>query len=346
MPPLVGIAIVTAATEFGVGSFIAGTVAGALTGSILDAAAVVVGDVVAGAVVGAGAGAATAAAAGTDPGNGALWGAAQGGLSAGLGPVIGDTTGLSPGAIDGAKVDPVSQAIASGISTTAVSSAQGAPLDKALQYGATAGAGSYAGSQLIDAITPNPTEAPKPLNPNPDGSPATGPSVSAPLDPLGAGTTGPGEQAVVEGTKVAPPQINSIFLPSGVEQATKTETRTKDQSIFDIIQSEKGTQTAEKGALKTALFSLLFPQGGNQYASGGGEVGSAPTISGSAAGGPGGAGSGGGSVAGTAAQAAASGQTGSTSGYAPGSPILTSPEGATKYSPWNVESLRTAPGVA
>ena len=344
MPPLVGIAIVAAATEFEVGTFIAGTVVAALDATTISgtATAGIIGDIAAGAVVGAAAGSAQAAAAGTDPGNGALWGAAAGGATAGLTPGIADVTGLSQDA---------STAIASGIVTTGSAAAQGAPLDKALEYGALAGAGSYAGSQLIDAITPNPTEAPKPLGPNPDGSPATGPSVSAPLDPLGASTTGPGEQAVVEGTKTAPPQTNSIFLPSGVEQATKTETRSKDPAlssptILDMIQSDKGTQTAEKGVLTTALFSLLFPQGSGQYAASGGAASSTPSISGSSAGGPGGAGSGGGSVSGTAAQAAASGQTGSTSGYAPGSPILTSPEGATKYSPWNVESLRTAPGSA
>jgi hypothetical protein len=341
MPPLVGVAIAAAASSFGVGGLIAGTIAELGVGTI-------VADVAAGAIIGAAAGVGTSLAAGTDPGNGALWGAIGGGATAGLTPGVESVTGLGTDA---------SQAIASGIVTTGSAAAQGAPIDKALQYGATAGVGSYAGSQLIAAITPDPTEAPKPLGPNPDGSPATGPSVSAPLDPLGASTTGPGEQAVVESTKVAPPQTNSIFLPSGEEQATKTETRPKDQSIFDIIQQHKGAQAAEKGALTTALFSFLFPQGGNQYASAGGGASSAPPASGSrpvgagSAGGPGGAGSVGGGVGGAtpaavAAQAAASGQTGSTSGYAPGSPILTSPEGATKYSPWNVESLRTAPGVA
>ena len=178
MPPLVGIAIVAAVSEVGVGSFIAGTVAGALTGGILDAAAVVVGDVVAGAVVGAAAGAATSAVAGTDPGNGALWGAAQGGVSAGLAPVIGGVTGLSDvvnadgtitTALQGAPVDSISKAIASGISTAGVSAAQGASPLQALQYGATAGAGSYAGDQLINALSPDaPLETPKPLGPNPD----------------------------------------------------------------------------------------------------------------------------------------------------------------------------------
>lgn len=375
MPPLVGVAIAAAATEFGVGTFIAGTLAAALD------VGVVVGDIAAGALIGAAAGVGTAVAAGTDPGNGALWGAVTGGATAGLTPEIAGATGLSQDA---------SQAIASGIVTTGAASAQGAPIDKALQYGLTAGAGSYAGSQLVNALglnssgtggaaaDPAASTAPTPgvesvtvtgqgvAGPNISGAFAPGqqgnnateavtvtapgapPAITAPAPPY----TGSTESVTVSADKAnASPATTTPVEAVTVSGTKDSNVATSSPTILDMIQSDKGVQTAEKGALTTALFSFLFPQGGSQYAAGGGGVSSSPTISGSGAGGPGGAGSGSGvgggpTPAATAAQAAASGATGSTSGYAPGSPILTAPEGATKYSPWNVDSLRTAPGAA
>lgn len=325
MPPLAGIAVAALAssgavgTALGLGGSIIGTLAGTAA-AVLDTTAVV-GDIVAGAVVGAAAGATTAGAAGTDPGQGALFGAATGGATAGLTPVVGDITGLSPD---------ISQAVSSGAVTTGAALAQGAPLGTALEAGGAAGVGSYAGSQLFgDSGTAKTADTAQP-----DTAPRVGGGTSS--SPF----SGASESVTVTGTPAAPGFNAGSALGGDVESVTVHGGKANaSPSIIDLIQSDKGAQTLEKGGLEAALFSLLFPSGSGQYAAKGG-VGAVPSGPG-----PGSSGtpSGGGPVSPAAMSAllASSGQSGSTSAYAPGGPILGEPPGATKYSPWNVESLRT-----
>ena len=121
----------------------------------------------------------------------------------------------------------------------------------------------------------------------------------------------------------------------GTEAVEVTGTKANTSpSIMDLIQSSPEARSAEKGALTTALFQLLFPQGGGQYAGSGGPEAA-----------PGAAPGAGGPAAAAAIAQTQSGQAGSSSSYAPGSPILGDPTGANKSSPWNVESLRTSQGV-
>lgn len=343
MPPLVGIAIVFGASALGFTAAIAGTIAATLEVGTITAG--IIGDVAAGAIVGAAAGAGTAVAAGTDVGNGALWGAATGGATAGLTPALADVSGLST---------TTSQAIASGVVTTGAATAQGSPLTKALEYGAVAGAGNYAGSELFSSPGNEKGGSGGGSTPAPGATPGVESTTitgqTGPYTDVGGALAGRGGNNAPESVTVSANQPSAPILPSSSQYGTESVTIKPDNansspSILDQIQQSPSTQGAEKGALTTALFSLLFPTGGGQY-SGGGSASTSPAAGGGtvgigSAGGPGGAG-------GPAASAAAgqSGQVGSTSGYAPGSPILNSPEGATKYSPWNVESLRTAPGTS
>ena len=347
MPPLLGLAIAFGAEAIGATAIIAGTIASAA--AALDIGAVtagIIGDIGAGAIVGAAAGAGTAAAAGTDPGNGALWGAATGGATAGLTPGVEDVSGLSAD---------TSQAIASGVVTTGAASAQGAPLGKALEYGAAAAAGSEAGNQIFGGGagpgTTGSTPATSPAGaeqvtstgqaaPTADISGALAPPAKQQANPSGAS-----EQVTVDATAPPAPAPTVPVQQSNPAGAPEQVTVEASKNSGNASPSTLGTATKglEKGALEAALFSFLFPQGSGQYA--GGATGVTPATG---AGGPSGAGSGGGvtSPAAVAALLGQSGQAGGTSGYAPGSPIFGEPGGANKYSPWNAESLRTAPGTA
>jgi hypothetical protein len=377
MPPLAGIAVAAIASSGAVGTALGlGTsIFGVISGGIASALEVgtIVGDVVAGAVVGAASGSATAGAAGTDPGNGALWGAITGGAGQAL------TTGIM--LLDPNLSETAAQAISSGVVTTGAAAAQGAPLDVALQAGLLSGAGSYAGSKLTDYLSGTPTSSEDGAATTNASSPS---NVTTPTNVAPASSTAPapGESVVVPEFKTSSFNLapsTSIYQPGvkTTEAVTREETKpsrfvsqaptyndqgelvtveaTKDQgnvadttpSILDLIQQDSGTRTLEKGALTAALFNLLFPQGGG--APGGRTAGRTSGTTGVA--GTGGAGGGAGaaagkSPAGLAAQAAQVGQTGGTSAYGPGGPVFGEPGGATKYSPWNVASLRTDQGNA
>lgn len=347
MPFLVPIfiAVVAASPEIGAALGLAGSIGGAIAGGVAAAldVGVVIGDIAAGAIVGAAAGAAGAAASGTDPGNGALWGGVSGGLSGGLGPVVGEVTGLAPDALTTGATDSLSRAIGQGLATTATSAAQGAPLGTALEYGALAGVGSFAGDQFFGPASVAGTTGPDttPVAPGTEAITVHGPSLGPTFNPT-AGLTGTqGAKNTEAVTSTAQGGISGTGATTGLTApGTESVTVSADKpgnttpSILDLIQQSPTTQTAEKGALTTALFQLLFPQGGSQFSGGGG----AATAPGSAPGGS--------SPAAAAAVAAQSGQTGSSSAYAPGGPIVGDPTGATKSSPWNVESLRTTQGVA
>lgn len=355
MPPLVGVAIAAIAssgaigTALGLGASIAATISGTVAAA-LDTS-VVIGDIAAGAAVGAAAGAGTAVAGGTSVSKGLLYGAATGGATAGLTPEIAGATGLSTDA---------SQAIASGVVTTGSTLAQGVPLGTALEYGATAGAGSYAGSQISNAIgTPSTSPAPsadQTIQPTSPFSPIDAPMVAT--SPTGAQV----EAAPPPAVDLAPVQVTpqkQLYGSNPVESVTSTADQSSatapetvistgiDQSNVAVtapdILNDQGTKTLEKGALQAALFSLLFPQGGGQYKSGSQSSSTTPLAA--SGGAPAASGGAGGATLSPAALSAinAVGQTGSTSLYAPGGPLFGSPSGD-KYNAWNQASLRTPQG--
>ena len=346
MPPLAGIAVAALASSAAVGTALGlgGSIAAAI-GGIIDAGAIIDG-VVTGAVIGAGAGATTAAAAGADPGEGALWGAATGGVSGGLTPEI---QGVAP-----SLTATEAQSVASGITTTGAALAQGQDIGTALERGAAGGAATYIGGQIFsgasDAGTKGATSATQPAN----VGAASGNVVDTPgmepiiVTPPVISTTDfsgdfavPKEQITVPGKKPEPSvdvtagsalPTERITVPGTKEQSNVTSTNILDFLTKDL-QRDPGALTAERSALKYGLLDLLFGSGGGApgYRSQTGAGGGAAAQTAPAA---------------QAAQAAQVGQTGGRSIYGPGGPIFGEPGGATKYSPWNVASLRTDQGNA
>lgn len=333
MPPLAGVAIAALASETLLTSEIAAGITGALAGGILDSVAIIGGDIGAGAIIGAGAGAASTAAAGGDPADGALFGAISGGVAQGVtGAISGDAALVDTG-LTSTQAGAIGQAAGSTVSGVA----QGEDIGTALERGAVSGGLSYlAGSAL---------------NPSSPTAPAPGGDQVASTQPANVTDAGV-EQVVKTATKdIGPTPIgvvaDSTQTPSqdkkGVEKVVVSATRTP--SIFDGFSSAfndvlsavqdqpQPIKSAEKALLSQQIMDLIFPRS----AGGGTGTGTSPSA---------GAGSTGPSVAAQAAQAAQVGQTGGTSIYGPGGPIFGEPAGATKYSPWNVASLRTDQGNA
>jgi len=341
MPPLAGIAVAALASSTAVGAALGlgGSIAAAI-GGIIDAGAIIDG-VVTGAIIGAGAGATTAAAAGADPGEGALWGAATGGVSGGLTPEI---QGIDP-----SLTATEAQSISSGVTTTGAALAQGQDIGTALEKGLAGGAATYAGGQLFSAPSSVSTgdTASATQTANVGGVPGvesvTVTPTITPTTDLSSAFATPVEQATVTAQRPATTvdATAATSVPTGTEQVTVTAPKEQANvgatDIIDFLtkdlQRDPGVRTAERGALKYGLLDFLFGTGGTSTAGAGAGTGA-------------GAGSTGPSVAAQAAQAAQVGQTGGTSIYGPGGPIFGEPAGATKYSPWNVASLRTDQGNA
>ena len=348
MPPLAGVAIFALAAETTLTAEIAAGITGALAGGILDSVAIIGGDIAAGAIIGAGAGAASTAAAGGDPADGALFGAISGGVGQGVtGAISGDAA-----LVDTGLTSTQAQAIGQAAGSTASGVAQGKDIGTALERGAASGGLSYLAGSV--------------LNPSSPTAPAPGGDQVASTQPANVTDAGV-EQAVQTATKdIGPTPIgvvaDSTQTPSqdkkGVEGVVVSATKTP--SIFDGFSSAfndvlsavqdqpQPIKSAEKALLSQQIMDLIFPRSSGQYSTSG--IG---TGTGGAGGGTGtgtspsaGAGSTGPSVAAQAAQAAQVGQTGGTSIYGPGGPIFGEPAGATKYSPWNVASLRTDQGNA
>ena len=352
MPVIVPIVLAAAATSLGAASIVAAGV-----GDIIGAG--LVADVIGGAVVGSAVGAVGAAVQGGDVGQGALWSAVSGGITGGLGYQTQDALDAAANAgLPSSAANTVMQdltgitdklgaaALTQGLVTSGVSLARGAPIEKALEIGAASGALSYAGNEALANLKFGSTDA---------GSTAPGTAAStATTSAQPANVTDAGvEQVVQTATKdIGPIPIgvvaDSTQTPSqdkkgGVEQVVDTATRTP--SIFDGFSSAfndvlsavqdqpQPVKSAEKALLSQQIMGLIFPS------SAGGGTGTGTSTSA-------GAGSTGPSVAAQAAQAAQVGQTGGTSIYGPGGPIFGEPAGATKYSPWNVASLRTDQGNA
>jgi hypothetical protein len=233
-------------------------------------------------------------------------------------------------------------ALTQGLVTSGVSLARGAPIETALETGAAAGALSYVGNEAFANLKSGSTDAGS-TAPGSTAQDLTAPGTTAQdstaQDSTAPGTTAPGTAASTATTSAQPANVTD----AGVERIVDTATRTP--SIFDGFSSAfndvlsavkdqpQPIKSAEKALLSQQIMGLIFPP------SAGGGTGTGTSTSA-------GAGSTGPSVAAQAAQAAQVGQTGGTSIYGPGGPIFGEPAGATKYSPWNVASLRTDQGNA
>lgn len=151
-----------------------------------------------------------------------------------------------------------------------------------------------------------------------------------------------------------PSDIESVTVPgykpkedTGVEQVVSPAVRPKIDTAAQDIATKQLAGGLTQSALDYALLNLLFDRQAPKY-----PMPKITEIDGGVIYGPGGKGDIGSGAGGTsispaaqAARAAQVGQTGGTSIYGPGGPIFGEPGGATKYSPWNVASLRTDQGI-
>ena len=310
MPPLAALAIGVAASELGVAGAITSAIVGA---GILDGTAAVVAGF---AITGAAVGAAGAAITGGDIGQGALFGGLSGGITGGIETEYPNIGGLPTDA---------SHALTSAGVTTGLRLAQGQSLGKAAEAGLVSGAGSYAGSQLQDFINSQTSPTPPPAPP-----PNTSQSPQAP----GGSNDG------INPVTITPSPVNlgsNSVGPDGVEQVEVTgQAPSPSQSDLNLSQVLNfGGRLAGKTAIGAAQYGLdALIGGGSSYQPSSQAASSAApaTAPGAATATPGSA---------PAAATAQAGQAGSSSIYAPGSPIFGDDGSATKPGVWNSASLRT-----
>lgn len=323
MPPLAGLALGFLATDLG----IAGAITDAIVGAgILDGTAAVVAGF---ALTGAAVGATSAAITGGDIGQGALFGGLSAGITGGIETEFPNIGGLPTDA---------SNALTSTGVTTGLRLAQGQSLGKAAEAGLISGAGSYAGSQVQDFLksqfpSPNPS-APTPGQSTPSGPASPPPSTSQSPQAPGGGADPGVETVVASANAPASPDISGA---GNVEIVHVTGQRqSPSQSDLNLSQALNfGGNLLAKTGIGAAQYGLDAALGGNSVYQRGVAPATAPgggTAPGSTTASPG-------SAAGAAT--AQAGQAGSSSVYAPGSPIFGDDGSATKPGVWNTASLRT-----
>lgn len=337
MPPVAAIAVgvlasapIWGAAGVGLATYIGGGIAAA---GILDATAA---GIVGGALTGAAVGATGAAITGGDPGQGALFGGLSGGLTTGLSPEVQGITGLPTDA---------SQAITTAGVTDALRLAQGQSLGAATEAGLISGAGSYAGSQLKNFI--NQQTALTPGASSGGGNDGLSPVQVTPQTQL------PGTENVTVGAN-APASPDVSGATSGALPVEKVEVtgqrQSPSQSDLNLAQAINFSgNVLGKTAIGAGQYGLDALLGGSSYYQPSAGSGSDPGGSTSSSSAPGGATIGGAAPGSStnspgSAQAAAagqSGQAGSSSVYAPGSPIFGDNGSVTKPGVWNTASLRT-----
>jgi hypothetical protein len=322
MPPVAAIAIGALVSYAGVSGVVADVI---LSAGILDAtAAGIAGSV----IVGAGVGAAGSAITGGDPGQGALFGGLSGGLTQGLNAAVPNIGDLPSDA---------TKAIETGAVSDALRLAQGQSLGKATEAGLLSGAGSYAGSQLTGAL--NSPGAPTTGGPSGGGNdPALNPVQVTPQ----VGTSAAGQTTSDPGTYQGKPIEQVVISPD--QQAPSQS----DLNLGSVLST--GASIGGKTAIGAAQYGISSLLGGNSYyqpsggsASTSGSTNATLDASAAASGGATQSlGSAPGSAPGAAtASAGQSGQAGSSSVYAPGSPIFGDSGSVTKPGVWNTASLRT-----
>lgn len=322
MPPVAAIAIGALVSYAGVAGAVADVI---LSAEILNATAA---GIAGAAIVGAGVGAAGAAITGGDPGQGALFGGLSGGLTQGLNAAVPNIGDLPSDA---------TKAIETGAVSDALRLATGQSLGKATEAGLLSGVGSYAGSQLQGYIkSPG---APTTGGPSGGGNdPALNPVQVTPqvgTSAAGQTTSDPGtyqgkpiEQVVISPDQQAPSQSDlnlASVLNAGASIGGKTAIGAAQYGISSLLEGNSyyqpsGGSASTSGSTNATLDASAAASGGATQ-SPGSAPGSAPDAA--------------------TASAGQSGQAGSSSVYAPGSPIFGDSGSVTKPGVWNTASLRT-----